>query len=88
MIALDTVLEAAKREWTTIIFSLLFLAAWVLNALKMASFDLGSLTLFYTTVRGAFLLSYTVDSTANSPKGEHPYVKPSRIPDPNEKDGC
>lgn len=85
MVTLKLIIEVIKKEWVTVIFSILFLAAWTANAFKTASFDLGQLTLFYTTVRGAFLVGYITDSTANSPKGEHPYP----VPNKNEpKDGC
>lgn len=69
----NTILLAVKREWTTVIFSIMFVIAWIINALKLASFDLSQLTMFYTTVRGAFLVGYITDSTANSKKGENPY---------------
>ena len=70
---LKIVLEVLRKEWVTILFALIFLAAWTLNAFKFAIFDLTQLISFYATIRGAILADYITDSAMNSPKGEHPY---------------
>ena len=78
------IIAVLKKEWISVIFSIIWLAAWTADAFKVASFDMTQLTVFFTTIRAAILADYTVDSTVNSPKGEHPYKPNNSEP----KDGC
>ena len=79
-ISFKIVMEVLRKEWVTILFALIFLVAWTLNAFKFAIFDLTQLISFYATIRGAILADYITDSTVNSPKGEHPYQATSKPP--------
>lgn len=60
--------KCISKDWVSILFLNLFLVAWISNAFKKTSFDLGQLQTMYMTIRGALLLEHGINSKFNNQK--------------------
>ncbi len=59
----------------TILFVVLWIVSWALNAFTKFHFDLGALQTFYLTVLLPKLTSHAINSKYNSPQGIPPNME-------------
>jgi hypothetical protein len=65
----------------TVVFIIIWLVAWVLNATKGTHFDLNSLRDIYIWLMTQLNATHAINSIWNSPKGTMPPANPEKPPE-------